>query len=285
MRLYEAQVLGPVGVKSRVHFPHNHVVLSNSQANPKLSLSVRKDPLHDPQGLIVRMLLATAIDDTDSIIVGKEGFLQYLKQYVAHLMEGFYKPLPVLGPILGIDLFPDAGNDFMSVCVTQGIEVRASARWIPYFNPVFGNMRGLLEEKRGLDFSYHIRVRMIDSSVASTYQLVSFHLEGVDGRGEVSFTIDDEFGEDQEPLLALRQDPIVGQVFQYTLPNGEVHTNTPFSFNSETGPMAGTTRENDHGAHIRGYFRCVPGSRENPEGPPFEVVVARFPLKVPDPYY
>lgn len=90
------------------------------------------------------------------------------------------------------------------------------------------------------------------------------------------------FGEDQEPLLAVRHDPVGGQVLQYTLPNGEVHANTPFTFTSETMPMARTAWESNHGAHIRGYFCSVPGSREDP---PFDVVAGEFPLKVPDPFY
>ena len=110
------------------------VVVAMCVRASSLTLTVKNDPIHDPQGHVVCLQR----ENDDAITVGDQGILQYFQQYVSHLMTGVFRivtglPRPGLFEIRTIDLPPDAG-DAVSVSVTHGIEVRASARWDPYFD-------------------------------------------------------------------------------------------------------------------------------------------------------
>lgn len=286
MRLIDANIMGPMGVNSQTNYPNNHVLVALCIGNPRLCVSVRKDPIHDPHGRRVR-LHPFGHDDRNSIVVGNQGILQYFQEHVKHLTSGTF-PMASTSPetphARGIVLFPDAG-DAVSVCVTHGIEVRASARWLPTFSD--SDRQPWQEEEEGLNFGYSVRIRMVNSSIGNTCQLVSRHWEFVNGHGMVR-RVDGEAVVGKQPLFFFQAfHGVQTHGYQDLGPAGDdkSYSNSVFTYQSQTGAVAGTTRQDTHGAHVRGFFRFVPGSIEQPKGPSFNVTVAPFPLTVPFPFY
>ncbi|GAX19082.1 F-box protein 3 [Fistulifera solaris] len=286
MRLVDAKVMGPMGVRSQSNYPNNHVLVALCVGNPRLCLSVRKDPGDDPHGRLVR-LHPFGHNDRNSIVVGDQGILHYFQEYVKQLRTGTF-PIASLSPdtrrVPGFVLFPDAG-DAVSVCITHGIEVRASARWFPTFSN--NNIQPWQEDEEGLNFGYSFRIRMVDSSVGSICQLVSRHFEFVNGHGVVR-RIDGDAVVGKQPLFFFNESQGIQSFGYHDLgPAGdeETYSNMAFTYQSQTGPTAGTTRQDTHGAYIKGFFRFVPGSIEEPKGPLFDVPFNPFPLTVPFPFY
>lgn len=280
MRLVDAKVMGPTGVRSETHYPNNHVLVALCVGNPRLCVSVRKDPENDPHGRLVR-LHPFGLNDNNSIVVGNQGILNYFQEYMKRMTTGVF-PMASTSPetphVRGVVLFPDAG-DAVSVCVTNGVEVRASARWFPSFDDE--------EEAEGLNFGYSFRMRMVDSTIGRSCQLMSRHFEFVNGQGRVS-RVDGEAVVGKQPLFFFDEyHGLKTFGYQDLGPAGDEnsYTNTAFTYQSQTGPVIGTKRQDTHGAHIRGFFRFVPGSIDDPRGSPFNVMVAPFPLTVPFPFY
>jgi ApaG domain len=131
----------------------------------------------DPQGRII-LGPNDVVTGQQRTCVGQGGILT-LHQYLQHLEAGVYKRVQVMEQSpdsQGIGLFPDAG-DTMSCCVTRGIEVRASARWLPSFDD---------DQDDGINFGCSIRIQMLTKDREfETCQLVSRHWEFMDGNGHV----------------------------------------------------------------------------------------------------
>ncbi|GAX29499.1 F-box protein 3 [Fistulifera solaris] len=282
MRLVDAKMVGPMGVHSQSNYPNIHVLVAVCVGNPRLCLSVKKDPVNDPHGRQVRM---HPFGETDQnfIVVGDQGILHYLQEYVKRLTTGMF-PIapPPQGP--GFVLFPDTG-DAVSVSITHGIEIRASARWFPTFSD--NNNQPWQEDEEGLNFGYSFRMRKVDSSFGGTCQLVSRHFEFVNGHGVVR-RIDGDAVVGKQPLLFYTGSDGRDSFGYHDIgPAGDnlVYLDTVFTYQSQTGPTAGTTRQDTHGAHVRGYFRFIPGTIEKPNGPTYDVPFNPFPLTVPFPFY
>jgi hypothetical protein len=58
-----------------------------------------------------------------------------------------------------------------------------------------------------------------------------------------------------------------------------------FVYQSQYGPVPGTSQWHAGDASVQGTFRFVPGCMEEPTGPPFYVEVGPFPLSVAYPFY
>lgn len=257
--------------------------------------------LEDPEGQI--SMHVNGIRETSSI-VGSGGFLNYLQTYVERLEAGVYRPTPIVSGARGIALFPDANvgsaTAMMSSCVTNGIEVRASARWLP-----------TEEDTRGLNFGYSIRIRLVadnsnsnseksqssnrgtcrlvepppPSSNHRTYQLVGRHWEFTYGDGSVR-RVDGEGVIGKQPQFFI--DDTTGQSGFVDLGpagDGQQYFDTVFVYQSQSGYVAGTTQQDTKAASVQGTFSFLPGSIQKPTGPMFHVTVAPFPLTVPYPFY
>jgi uncharacterized protein affecting Mg2+/Co2+ transport len=219
-------------------------------------------------------------------VVGDGGVLAYFKTFVERLMQGVYPPAQILDASetsRGICLFPNAG-EYMSCCVTRGIEVRASARWFP--GGVMDQISG------GLNFGYSLRVRMVESSdnneddeniVPKTCQLVGRHWEFMDGNGVVR-RVDGEAVIGKQPLF-FRQDGKSGFFDLGPAGDGERYTDKVFVYQSQSGPVAGTSPQDTKLACVKGSFSFLPGSIAQPTGPMFHVTVANFSLSIPFPFY
>ena len=253
-----------------------------------------------PQGKLVLSCAHFLQRIETSVDVWHEGVLSYFQEYVERLESGVYKTASIVPqtPVTrGIELYPDSG-DHVSCVVTRGIEVKASARWFPNPGDRFD---------RGLNFGYSIRIRMIPterpqanpndataavgrsaasggSTTPTTCQLVSRHWQFMDGNGSVR-RVDGEAVIGKQPLFYQNRDGTTGYIDLGDAGRGDRHDNETFYYQSQSGPVAGTSQSGTGQASVRGYFGFVPGSIENPTGPIFQVQVAQFPLTIPSPFY
>ncbi|CAB9523944.1 expressed unknown protein [Seminavis robusta] len=279
MRLVEVRIFGNPASRIRNFVPVTIVLAISSLGYEatRAFLYLQTTP-EDPEG---RLAFAhNNIRSAHHTVVGQGGFLTYLRQYVEHLEAGVYKRVQFIDvdpSSSGIGLLPDGGPT-MSRAITRGIEVRASARWFP---------AGLKDQQRqGINFGYTIRIRMIDADPEfDTCQLVSRHWKFMDGNGKVR-------GVDGEALVG--RQPVFFRDSETGLPgyidmgphgDGDRLEDKAFVYQSQTGPVAGTTHRDTKLASIKGTFRFVPGTIANPKGPEFHVFVASFPLTVPMPFF
>jgi hypothetical protein len=256
-------------------------LIGMSPGNPRMFLFVKPDD-DDPEGKIhmIRDNPANLSVREHLPVVGHGGILEYFRVYVERLERGYYKSENIIDASpssTGISLFPDAG-DAMSCCVTRGIEVRASSRWFP---------AGVMElYQDGLNFGYSLRMKMLDSDekdAPETCQLVSRHWEFKDGNGTVR-RVEGEAVIGKQPLF-FRKDGKSGFVDLGPAGDGERYIEKTFVYQSQSGPVAGTSSSDTKLASVKGTFGFVPGSIESPTGPLFHVVVATFPLSIPYPFY
>ncbi|CAB9515210.1 F-box protein [Seminavis robusta] len=245
--------------------------------NPPTYLFLRTTP-EDPEGQLA--IAHDYLSYGEKTVVGQGGFLAYLRQYVEHLEAGIYKRVQFIDEdpsSHGIGLFPDGGPT-MSCAITRGIEVRASARWFP----------ARLQDQQGQEshFGYNIRIRMVDPDPEfDTCQLVSQHLQFMDGNGKVQ-RVHREAVDGKQPVFF--QDATAGRpgyIDMGPAGDGDRFEDKTFVYQSDTGPVAGTSLQDTKLASIKGTFRFVPGTISNPKGPEFHVVLASFPLTVPMPFY
>jgi uncharacterized protein affecting Mg2+/Co2+ transport len=260
-----------------------YIAIGTSAGNPPVVLYVEPCP-EDPQG---RITIGTSTSTNpvapgqQHIRVGQGGFLNYLQTYVQHLEAGVYKRVQVIDQSpysQGIGIFPDAG-DTMSCSVTRGIEVRASARWFPIFDQDE-------DTDHGINFGYSIRIQMLEPTSDrdfDTCQLVSRHWEFMDGNGHVR-RVDGQAVVGKQPVL-YRENGKPCYVDLGEAGDGYRYRDKVFIYQSQSGPVAGTTHADTNAASVRGTFAFCPGSIANPAGPLFHVTVAPFPLTVPTPFY
>ena len=292
-----------------------HILVGMSPGNPRMYLYVHST-CDDAQGEMI--LVHNAPISHQSIrsrspVVGRGGFLAYLRAYVERLEAGVYGPaqiIPESPTSRGIGLFPNANlpvlesddeNEalMMSCSVTRGIEVRASARWFPE------GIREQQTSEEGLNFGYSVRIQMLDNSEYAlmnddsnatdhdnaynkrTCQLVGRQWEFTYGDGSVR-RVEGDAVIGKQPLFFRDNNTASGRPGYIDLGpagEGERHTNEVFVYQSQSGPCAGTTQQDTKGAHVKGTFSFVPGSIDQPTGPLFYVTVGMFPLTVPFPFY
>ena len=261
------------------------IVVAVSPGNPRVYLALLPSA-EDPEGSVI-------MGGRGGPVVCRGGILPYLQSYVENLENGVFKPVQLIPEVpasLGIGLFPDAG-DSVSRCVTAGIEVRASARWFP---------GGAMDQMHGLNFGYSIRIRMVEegenndgadadggesaATTPSTCQLVGRHWEFMDGNGAVR-RVNGDGVIGKQPLFYREDDGTTGFVDLGVAGDGNQYPHKVFVYESQSGPVAGTSFEDTGRAQVQGSFSFIPGSIENPAGPMFHVTVATFPLKIPHPFY
>jgi F-box protein 3 len=250
-----------------------------SPGHPRSYLFIRTHK-NNPEGQIIMKQNINHIQNGPDPheIVCHGGFLQYFQSYVENLESGVFEPVSIIPDIpttRGIGLFPNAGPA-VSCAVTRGIEVRASARWLPDDNSL----------QMGLNFAYSIRIRMVAQMPdAPTCQLVSRHWEFKDGTGFIR-RVDGEAVIGKQPLFFMEDNGESGYVDLGHAPaaDGSRHMGI-FYYQSQSGPVRGTTIEDTRAASVQGTFSFVPGSIEEPKGPEFRVTVASFPLLRSLPFY
>ncbi|VAI02671.1 unnamed protein product [Triticum turgidum subsp. durum] len=188
------------------------------------------------------------IKPTDSDMP-QDGLLLWLEEHLRRLQNGMIKIRP-LKTSRYICLYPEA-SPLCSSAVTNGVKVRASAVFAPE-HPYGGHPGTYL-------YSYSIRLSvpeacMLGGVYFSSCQLHSRHwiirckdtvVSDVNGEGVIG----------KFPLLLPGQDEFV--------------------YESCT-PLNGSS------GSVEGSFTFVPGRVTQPEGKPFNVTVAPFPLQVPD---
>jgi len=242
-----------------------NLVIGINLGRPRTSLNLDFDS--NPEGSVYM----------NNDLVCPDGILSYFQTYVERLENNIYQPCvinPEASLSRGICLFPETG-DMTSVAITNGVEVRASARWFP----------GTGE---GMNFGYSIRIRLVENEEGERLcQLVNrtwefHHQDGtvlrVQGEGAVG----------KQPVLFRRPDGTTGFIDLGVAGNGGTYENTIFAYQSQSGFVPGTS-SNDVTktlkAHIRGSFGFCPGTIDSPTGPIFQVAVADFPLRVTLPFY
>ena len=277
MRLMHANLFAAEEFRPREQDP---IPVAMSPGNPRTYLFVMPPTHEDPEGSIAISNVLPIHGPSPSPrfqTVGHGGILSYLETYADRVEAGYYQPIPIIpgAPTsTGICLFPNAGPT-VSCAVTRGIEVRASARWFP----------DLIDAGReNLNFGYSIRIRMVENADFETCQLVGRHWAFIDGNGTVR-RVDGEGVIGKQPLF-FRENNKSGYMDLGPAGDEERYPNSVFYYQSQSGPVAGTSVEDTHqSASVEGTFSFVPGSLEHPQGPMFHVTVENFPLSVSLPFY
>eukprot|EP00434_Breviolum_minutum_P042580 symbB.v1.2.037906.t1/scaffold5733.1/size24139/2 len=195
-----------------------------------------------------------------------DGFLRWFEEYARRLEKNYYAIdylRPEEAPMqCGISLFPNMSPE-LTVCVTQGVEVRASSIYMP-------------EHSAG--WTYSIAIRLVGTKEERGFekcQLVSRHWEIAE--------------EGYEPER-IDGDGVIG-LFPILVDGGWLRNNEsdPHGQYGIRGKADGFFRYQScsgRNATMRGWFggamTFVPGTRRRPEGPPFRVKVERFQLRVPE---
>ncbi|KAL6662338.1 hypothetical protein ACP70R_000197 [Stipagrostis hirtigluma subsp. patula] len=180
----------------------------------------------------------------------QDGLLLWLEEHLRRLQNGMVKTRR-LGTSRYISLYPEASPSCTSA-MTNGVKVRASAVFVPE-HPQNGGPRG-----RSM-YTYSIRMSvpeacMLGGVYYSSCQLYARHWIIRSGDRVVS----DVHGEGvigEFPVLSPGQEEFVYE------------SCTPLP----RGPGS-----------VEGSFSFVPGKLSRPEGKPFEVTVAPFPLEIPE---
>ena len=270
-------------VELRSNFGSSPVIIGSSVTHPPIQMVIQK-PVNQKDWHRYRIQLEIAL--SDPIIVAKDTtILEYMETYVDRLEAGVFKPATIVPDLASIDtrgisLFPDANmpidtRPLMSCAVTRGVQVKASARWTA----------GMVDETNGCNFAYSIRIQLVEAPDALTKcQLVGRHWEFVDGRGAVR-RVDGEAVVGKQPLLFRNEDSSFGYTDLGPAGNGETRTNEVFVYQSQSGPVRGTSQSDTGQACVRGTFSFMPGSIDEPTGPLFHVTVAEFPLAIPMPFF
>ena len=193
-----------------------------------------------------------------------DGFLCWIESYAGRLEDGWYRTGRLISNMhatVGICLFPTKGPNY-SECVTRGVRVSASAIYVPDMS--------MMEGPQGFFFAYSFRFRLIDPpdspSALKSCQLLSRHFV---------FTKHSLQGERS-------QDRVDGQAvigmhpyLEYGSLGGGTENKGDFVYQS-CCPLPGPT------GTMEGHFKFVPGSIEEPTGPPFDVPMGKLVFSVPD---
>jgi len=255
------------------------ILIGSNVGNPRTLLLLDYGSNEGPEG---SMYLGYYQSDTRHLVC-RGGLLSYFETFVERLERNVYQPSTIrFGPksLLGLCLFPETG-DTVSVAVTNGVEVRASARWFP-------------DRRRGgaMNFGYSIRIRLAESDHSDQGEAVSCQL--VDRNWEFHYAdgttrrVQGEGVTGKQPILFRRENGDSGFIHMGPAGTGETNLHATFVYQSQSGPVPGTSSEDvtrASNAFVRGTFSFRPGSIDAPTGPLFLVTVADFPLRVTLPFY
>jgi len=196
------------------------------------------------------------------------GLLRWFEEYVRRLECGIYANIPHRPEDVtskGICLMPMAGPQVTS-CVTKGVEITSSVTY-------------MAEHRQG--WTYSISFRLVGTAQErgfKTCQLKSRtwiiqedgqQPEHVNGEGVIGFF---PILEDGGWQLNRESDPN-RQYEQSGRRNG--HVPGPFRYQSCSGRSASMC------GSFSGHLQFFPGTIRRPEGAPFDVTLAKFPLRVP----
>lgn len=193
-------------------------------------------------------------------------------EYARRLSTGFYRVGQVYGPLPGegIVLFPECPDgEWCTRCVTQGIEVVASALYTP---------------EHPQTFAYSLRMRMAADAPRTSAQLFRRLWTIEDGNDEPPRRVSGEGVVGMFPVLraggGYRNDEQTASLavrpFEMAVPPGTEHPGW-FVYQSFSGPM-----RSPEGGRFGGEIEFYPGTVTNPTGPPFNVTVLPFRLAKPE---
>ncbi|CBI36722.3 unnamed protein product, partial [Vitis vinifera] len=188
---------------------------------------------------------------TTSNLVSQDAMLLWLEEHVRRLQNGIIK-LRNEGMIRSINLFPEE-SPLCSTAVTNGVQVRASAVFIP-------EGCNLLDESHKYLFAYSIRMRLLPEGCIVNG--TSFGSCQLNWRHWIIRANDHVVSE-------VNAEAVIGK-YPLLYPGGE-----EFVYESCT-PLSSSQ------GSIEGAFTFVPGRLADPKGSAFEVEVGRFPLQCPD---
>ncbi|EFJ19533.1 hypothetical protein SELMODRAFT_177477 [Selaginella moellendorffii] len=174
-----------------------------------------------------------------------DGMLRWLEEYRDGLLSGKYTVRNDDG-IRSISLYPENGST-CTEAVTQGIQVRASAVFVPE-----------LSDPEALEkylFSYSVRMRFLPVSALASNQCQLSRRHWV-------VTADDEIVDE------VRAEAVVGM---YPL----------LKLGGDAFVYESCSTQNTLSGSLEGDFTFVPGCLSRQEGPEFCVRVAPFPMQVP----
>ncbi|KAF8645555.1 hypothetical protein HU200_066147 [Digitaria exilis] len=180
----------------------------------------------------------------------QDGLLLWLEEHLRRLQNGMIKTRMLMRSRY-ISLYPE-GPPSCTSAVTNGVKVRASGVFVPEYPQSPGPQRSFM-------YTYSIRMSvpeaiMLGGVYYSSCQLHSRHWT-IRSRDIVVSDVSGEGVIGQYPVLSPGQDEFVYE------------SCTPL-------PKAPGS--------VEGSFSFVPGKLSRPEGKPFEVMVAPFPLEVPE---
>ncbi|XP_002271000.1 F-box protein SKIP16 isoform X1 [Vitis vinifera] len=181
----------------------------------------------------------------------QDAMLLWLEEHVRRLQNGIIK-LRNEGMIRSINLFPEE-SPLCSTAVTNGVQVRASAVFIP-------EGCNLLDESHKYLFAYSIRMRLLPEGCIVNG--TSFGSCQLNWRHWIIRANDHVVSE-------VNAEAVIGK-YPLLYPGGE-----EFVYESCT-PLSSSQ------GSIEGAFTFVPGRLADPKGSAFEVEVGRFPLQCPD---
>ncbi|KAB2092232.1 hypothetical protein ES319_A02G015400v1 [Gossypium barbadense] len=181
----------------------------------------------------------------------QDAMLLWLEEHGRRLENGIIK-VRKEGDDRSINLFPEV-PPLCVTTVTNGVQVRASAVFVPEFSDV-------LDEAEKFMFAYSIRMSLlpegcvINGMTFGSCQLNRRHWI-IRADEEVVSSVDDEAVIGKFPLLHPGEGEFVYQ---------------------SCSPLPSPS------GSVEGHFTFVPGRLADPRGGPFKVQVARFPLEMPD---
>ncbi|XP_062182642.1 F-box protein SKIP16-like [Phragmites australis] len=231
------------------------IVVATSWFHPKtFLLNCSNGELHVgtsnlPLGEMFPCVPKSLIRPTDNDMP-QDGLLLWLEEHLRRLQHGMIKTRMLMTSRY-ISLYPEAPPSCTSA-MTNGVKVRASAVFVPE-HPGSGEPRGRYM------YSYSIRLSvpeacMLGGVYYSSCQLYSRHWI-IGSRDGVVSDVHGEGVIGEYPVLSPGQEEFVYE------------SCTPLP----KGP-----------GYVEGSFSFVPGKLSRPEGKPFEVSVAPFPLEVPE---
>ncbi|CBI36723.3 unnamed protein product, partial [Vitis vinifera] len=181
----------------------------------------------------------------------QDAMLLWLEEHVRRLQNGIIK-LRKEGMIRSINLFPEE-PPLCSTAVTNGIQVRASAVFIP-------EGCNLRDKSHKYVFAYSIRMRLLPEGCIVNG--ISFGSCQLNWRHWIIRANDHVVSE-------VNAEAVIGK-YPLLYPGGE-------EFVYESCTHLSSSR-----GSIEGAFTFVPGRLADPKGSAFEVEVGRFPLQCPD---
>lgn len=181
----------------------------------------------------------------------QDAMLLWLEEHVRRLQHGMIK-VRKEGKVRSISLYPEE-PPLCSIAVTNGVKVRASSVFVPEFS-------NIQDEYEKFVFAYSIRMSL--SPEGCIMNGMTFNSCQLYWRRWIircnDVIVDDVNGE-----------AVIGK-FPLLRPGEE-----EFVYES-------CTSQSSSPGSIEGFFTFVPGRLADPKGSPFEAVVSRFPLLVPD---